>query len=226
MRLDPLEGVRTLQWSVSTHRTHPASRTPSIASAHAAGRRAGRGPPVDSPVSGHRQPSPSPDGAVGRRGRHRRPGGGGRHRRGRTRSASFLPRPRPDGELAVVERHKHRIKARDDRPAAALAGRGDGALPDGLGLRAGMPSPRRVKALRSDSQAVPSSAAAALTLPSRSRVGRRVGLDPVVEEAAGRPAQWWRSYLRASSAPHGGMTRRPRHGWGNHADRADQYLCR
>jgi hypothetical protein len=28
MRLDLLEGVRTLQWSVSTHRTHPTSRTP------------------------------------------------------------------------------------------------------------------------------------------------------------------------------------------------------
>ena len=30
MRLDLLEGVRTLQWSLSTHRTHPASRTLSI----------------------------------------------------------------------------------------------------------------------------------------------------------------------------------------------------
>ena len=30
MTLDLLEGVRALQWSVSTHRTHPASRTPSI----------------------------------------------------------------------------------------------------------------------------------------------------------------------------------------------------
>jgi hypothetical protein len=36
------------------------------------------------------------------------------------------------------------------------------------GLRTGMPSPWRVKALRSDGQMVPSSAAAALTLPSRS----------------------------------------------------------
>jgi hypothetical protein len=35
------------------------------------------------------------------------------------------------------------------------------------GLRAGMPSPWRVKALRSDGQVVPNSAAAALMLPSR-----------------------------------------------------------
>ena len=34
------------------------------------------------------------------------------------------------------------------------------------GLRAGMPRPWRVKALRSDGQVVPSSVAAALTLPS------------------------------------------------------------
>jgi hypothetical protein len=36
------------------------------------------------------------------------------------------------------------------------------------GLRAGMPRPWRAKALRSDGQVVPNSAAAALTLPSRS----------------------------------------------------------
>ena len=35
------------------------------------------------------------------------------------------------------------------------------------GLRAGMPRPWRPNALRSDGQVVPSSAAAALTLPSR-----------------------------------------------------------
>ena len=48
MRLDLLEGVRTLQWSVSTHRTHPTSRTPSLGRS-ATGRcvtDAGRGVPV------------------------------------------------------------------------------------------------------------------------------------------------------------------------------------
>jgi hypothetical protein len=67
-----------------------------------------------------------------------------------------------------VERHKHRIQARSGRLSTALAGRGNRPLADPLGLRAGMPSPWRVKALRSDGQVVPSSAAAALTLPSRS----------------------------------------------------------
>jgi hypothetical protein len=41
------------------------------------------------------------------------------------------------------------------------------------GLRAGMPSPWRVNALRSDGQVVPSSAAAAFTEPSRSARARR-----------------------------------------------------
>lgn len=49
-------------------------------------------------------------------------------------------------ELALVERHKHWVKARGGGPAAALVGGVDGALEDGRGLRAGMPSPWRVKA--------------------------------------------------------------------------------
>jgi len=43
-------------------------------------------------------------------------------------------RPRPDGELAAVERHKQRVKAQGGQPAAALAGRLDRALADGLGI--------------------------------------------------------------------------------------------
>jgi hypothetical protein len=55
-----------------------------------------------------------------------------------------------------VERHKHRIQGRGGLLAAALAG-GGGPLPDGLGLRAGMPRAWRVNALCSDGQVVPSS---------------------------------------------------------------------
>jgi hypothetical protein len=76
--------------------------------------------------------------------------------------------PGAGGDLAVVERHKHRVKARRGWLSAAAAGGVDRALADGLGFRAGMPSPRRAKALRSDGQVVPSSASAALTLPSHS----------------------------------------------------------
>jgi hypothetical protein len=67
----------------------------------------------------------------------------------------------------MVERHKHRIQARGGRPLrwrAAPTARWRTASRS----RAGMPSPWRVKALRSDGQVVPNSAAAALTLPSRS----------------------------------------------------------
>jgi hypothetical protein len=58
------------------------------------------------------------------------------------------------------------------------------------GLWAGIPSPCRWKALRSDGQVVPNTAAAALTLPQP--LGQRkgaFGLGPVGEEAAGLPAQ-------------------------------------
>jgi hypothetical protein len=67
---------------------------------------------------------------------------------------------------AGVERHKHRIQGRGGWPPGALAGGGDRPLPDSLGVAGGMPSPWRMNALRSDGQLVPSSAAAALTLPS------------------------------------------------------------
>jgi hypothetical protein len=72
------------------------------------------------------------------------------------------------GELARIERHKHRIQARDGRLAAALVGGGDGPLADGFGVAGRHARPWRVKALRSDGQVVPSWWAAALTPPSRS----------------------------------------------------------
>jgi hypothetical protein len=77
-------------------------------------------------------------------------------------------RARPDGELAVVERHKHRVKARGGRLAVRWRAASVARCRTASGLRAAMPSSWRVKALRSDGQVVPSSAAAALTLPSRS----------------------------------------------------------
>jgi hypothetical protein len=64
-----------------------------------------------------------------------------------------------------------------------------------------MPRPWRVKALRSDGQVVLSSAAAALT-PAQ-LLGQGVGafgLGPVGEEAAGLPAQGWRSCPRPYSS--------------------------
>ena len=69
------------------------------------------------------------------------------------------------GELPRVEGHKHRIRRRGRRRASALAGSGDGVLADGFRVAAGMPRPWRWKALRSDDQVVPRSAAPALTLP-------------------------------------------------------------
>ncbi len=51
--------------------------------------------------------------------------------------------------------HKHRVQGGGGRLAGALVGGGNGPLADGLGLRAGMPRPWRVKALRSDGQVVP-----------------------------------------------------------------------
>ena len=43
-------------------------------------------------------------------------------------------RPGPDGQLAVVERHEHQVKARRGRPPAALVCGGDRALADRLGV--------------------------------------------------------------------------------------------
>jgi hypothetical protein len=74
----------------------------------------------------------------------------------------------PDGQLAVVEGHKHRGKTRAGWPTGALTGSLDRALSDRLGVRAGIPRPCRWKALRSDGHLAPSSAAAAFTEPRRS----------------------------------------------------------
>jgi hypothetical protein len=50
--------------------------------------------------------------------------------------------PFPGWEGARVERHKHRVQRRGGRSAAALAGGGDGALPDRVGV-AGPSCPAR-----------------------------------------------------------------------------------
>jgi hypothetical protein len=75
-------------------------------------------------------------------------------------------RPRPRRERMGVEGDKHRVQVGVAgwplrwRAAATARWR----MASGLGV--GMPRPWRPKALRSDGQVVPSSAAAALTLPS------------------------------------------------------------
>jgi hypothetical protein len=67
--------------------------------------------------------------------------------------------PGPPGRLgdrgAGVEGHKHRVKGRGGRPPAALAGGRVARCRTASGLRAGLPRPCRVKALRSDGQVVP-----------------------------------------------------------------------
>jgi hypothetical protein len=76
------------------------------------------------------------------------------------------------------------------------------------GVEGGMPRPWRVKALRSDGQVVPSSLAAALTLPSCSAswkarsasarsVRNRLGCQPTRRSGAGRP-HWVKAAVRAS----------------------------
>jgi hypothetical protein len=50
-------------------------------------------------------------------------------------------RPLPRGKGARVEGHKHRIQGRGSRPPAALASRGDRALPDRFGVVGGHPQP-------------------------------------------------------------------------------------
>jgi hypothetical protein len=65
----------------------------------------------------------------------------------------------------------------------------DGPLPDGAGLASRHATPVAGEGLRSDGQVVPSWAAAALMLPSRSaRAKARSGLGAVHQEAAGLPA--------------------------------------
>jgi len=90
---------------------------------------------------------------------HHHPGTEGRVILGAADPLGQLPtRPGPDRELAVVEGHKHWVQAQGGQPAATLAGRLIARWRIASGLRAGMPSPCRWKALRSDGQVVPSSA--------------------------------------------------------------------
>jgi hypothetical protein len=66
-------------------------------------------------------------------------------------------RPFAGGEGAGVERHKRRVQGRvAGRPARSRAA-ATARCRTASGLRAGMPRPWRVKALRSDGQVVPSS---------------------------------------------------------------------
>jgi hypothetical protein len=112
-------------------------------------------------------------------------------------------RPLSGREDTRVEDHKHRVQGRGGRSSAALAGRGDGALPDRFGLRWGMPRPWRVNALRSDDRVVPSSAAAALTLPSCSASWKaRSASARSTRNRLGCQPSGWRSCPRPDSAPH------------------------
>jgi hypothetical protein len=74
------------------------------------------------------------------------------------------------------------------------------------GLRAGMPRPWRVKALRSDGQVVPNSAAAALTLPSRSaRAKARSAAARSVRKRLGCQATRPSGMGRQAPLPEGGL---------------------
>jgi hypothetical protein len=121
---------------------------------------------------------------------HHHPGAQGRVVLGAADPLGQLPtRPRPDRDLTVVERHKHRVKARGGRLAAALVGRVDGALADGFGVARWHP-----KAVAGEGFAQRRPGGAQL---GRGRVHRAeafgqgkgaFGLGLVGEEAAGLPA--------------------------------------
>ena len=93
------------------------------------------------------------------------------------------PLPLSGGKSTRVERHKHRVKA-GGRPPGALAGGLNRALPDHLGVAGGHTQAVAANALRSDGQVVPSSAAAAFTLPSRSARAK-------ARSASARPGIGW-----------------------------------
>jgi hypothetical protein len=91
------------------------------------------------------------------------------------------------GEGARIERSKHRAQGRGGRPARRLAV-AIARWRTASGLRAGMPRPWRVKALRSDSQVVPRwGGGVDAAQPFGQREGA-LGLAPVGEEPAGLPA--------------------------------------
>ena len=73
----------------------------------------------------------------------------------------------PGGELTRVEGREHRIQRRRGPQATPLAGGGDGPLANHLWVALGHAEAVPPEGFRSDGQVVPSSAAAALTLPSR-----------------------------------------------------------
>jgi hypothetical protein len=104
--------------------------------------------------------------------------------------------PGPDRELAVVEHHKHRDQAGGGRPAAALADRLGCALADGLGVAGGHAEAVAGEALRSDGQVVPSSFAAALTLPScwASWKARSAWARSVRKRLGRQPTHCWASH--------------------------------
>jgi hypothetical protein len=109
------------------------------------------------------------------------------------------------GEGARIERSKHRAQGRGGRPARRLAV-AIARWRTASGLRAGMPRPWRVKALRSDSQVVPRWVAA-LTLPSRSANAKARSASPrSARNRLGCQPSGWRSCPRPSSAPHWAMS--------------------
>jgi hypothetical protein len=98
----------------------------------------------------------------------------------------------PGREQAAVEGHKHRVQGRGDRSFGALADGGDRSLPDRLGVRTGMPSLCRWKALCSDGQGVQGcpqllSGGVDTAQPLGKLVGA-FGLGPVGQKPAGLPA--------------------------------------
>jgi hypothetical protein len=102
-------------------------------------------------------------------------------------------RPRPHGQLAVVERHKPRVKLRGGRPPAALAGGLDGALPARLRVARRHAKAVPLEGLAQRRPGGPSSAAAALTLPSRSasRKARSASPRSVRKRVGCQPTRCW-----------------------------------
>jgi hypothetical protein len=98
-------------------------------------------------------------------------------------------RARPNGKLAVVERHEHRVQARGGRPAVALAGRLGVALPNGLGVARG-----HAEAVAGEGFTERRPGGAQLgggrihRAESFGELEGAFGLGPVGEEAAGLPA--------------------------------------
>src|SRR6266508_1164411 len=101
-------------------------------------------------------------------------------------------RPRPHRELTVVERHKHRVKARHSRLPGVLVGGLGGALPDGLGVagRHAQPVAGEGFAQRrpGGAQLLSGGVDTRDTAQPLSQRKCAFGLGPVGKEAAGLPA--------------------------------------